>query len=160
MTYLQNVRNQLPSDVASYPRRTESYRNSFESRMLFLHSDSGRLPGHSLDAVLSLLISQILLLSVSQDSSVSIVTRLWNWSSFPSRCRKFSVHCVCTSSCTHPTSSLMVTECCFACGVKLTTQLDLVPRLGMYRTIPPLPHTSYGHSTLFRSGVPCLYLYY
>jgi len=49
----------------------------------------GHLLGHSLGTLLSLLVIQILLLSISQDSLVSVVTRYWNWSSVPSRCRKF-----------------------------------------------------------------------
>jgi hypothetical protein len=102
----------------------------------------GHFLGHSHDTVLSLLVTRILLLSVSQGSSVSIATRLWNWSSIPSRCSNFSVHCVCASSWAHPTSSLMDTECCFASSVKLTIQLHLVPKLGMCRTLLPLPHTS------------------
>jgi len=66
----------------------------------------GHLPGHSLGTILSLLVIQIPLLSISQDSLVSTVTRWCNWSSVPSRCRKFSVYCVCTSSWTHPTSNM------------------------------------------------------
>ena len=86
----------------------------------------GHLPGHSLGTVLSLLVIQMLLLSISQDTLVSIVTRWWNWSSVPSRCRKFSIRCVSTSCWTHPTCSMMLTECCFTYGVKLTTHLLLV----------------------------------
>lgn len=125
--------------------------------MVMEHSHAtavGHLLGHLLGTVLSLLVIQILLLSIRQDSLVSIVTRWWNWGSVPSRCKQFSCHCVCTSSWTHLTSSMMLTECCFTHGVKLTIHLLLVPRLRMYRTIPPLPR-----STLFRTDVTSVYFY-
>lgn len=79
----------------------------------------GHVPGHLLGTVLSLLVIQILLLSSSQDSLVSIVTRWWNGSSVPSSCRKFSVYYVCISSWTPPISSLMLTDCCSTHGAKV-----------------------------------------
>lgn len=78
----------------------------------------GHVPGHLLGTVLSLLVIQILLLSINQDSLVSIVTRWWNGSSVPSSSRKFSVYCVFINSWTHPISNLMLTECCFTHGAK------------------------------------------